>query len=324
MSSFKAAVPAFFSFLFIFVISPIHAVAQQQPQGFAVERLYPSPAGSGWFVMDDLNMGGRWGGAVAVTSGYASEPVRVRSADGTRTVPLVSDEAFIDIGLAGTYRHYRVSLNFPMPLVVSGSTGMPGPQGLAPPSFGLGSHPDTISDPRVGFDMRLTGAPDQSLRLGIGAQLIMPSGDRADYVTDGTYRGMFRFLAAGDAARFSYAGQVGLHVRSLDESAVPNGPHGNEFLFGIGAARRFSLHGGWEALAGPEVYGETAIHSFFDRPQTGLEGLLMGRLERMRSGPRFRLKAGFGHGLVQHFGAPEWRFLLGMELLGEQPGRNAH
>jgi hypothetical protein len=28
---------------------------------------------------------------------------------------------------------------------------------------------------------------------------------------------------------------------------------------------------------------------------------------------------GVGHGLVQNFGAPEWRVLVGVELVGQRP-----
>jgi hypothetical protein len=41
-----------------------------------------------------------------------------------------------------------------------------------------------VSDPRIGFDIRLLGEPGGLLRLGTGAQLIFPNGNRSDYVTD--------------------------------------------------------------------------------------------------------------------------------------------
>ena len=63
------------------------ARAQQQPQGFAVERFYPSAPGGGWLVMDALDMHGGLGGAVALTSGYARDALRIR--DGSRTLPVV-------------------------------------------------------------------------------------------------------------------------------------------------------------------------------------------------------------------------------------------
>ena len=294
---------------------PSLAGAQQQPQGFAVERFYPSAPGGGWFVMDEVNMNGGFGGAIALTTGYSRKPLEVTSPDGTRRLTLVSDEAFIDVGVAATYGRYRVYLNLPMPLLVTGNSGTLGPYQLSAPSVNIATNPDGISDPRVGFDMRLLGKPGSSLRLGAGAQLILPSGDRADYVTDRSVRGMFRFLAAGDAGRFSYAGQLGMHIRPLDRSLAPGSPNGNEFLFGVSAGRRLPVRSGWAVVVGPEVYGETAVRSFFNG-QTGIEGLLTGRLEGTGDGPRLRIKMGIGHGLVQQFGAPEWRILFSVELFG--------
>jgi len=302
--------------LIVFSACSSLAEAQVQPQGFAVERFYPSAPGSGWFVMDDLNMNGGWGGAIVLTGGYARNPLTVTSPDGTQRIPLVSDAAFIDAGVAGTYNRYRLYLNFPMPLSISGTSAPLGPYILNAPAVSLGTNPDTISDPRVGFDTRVFGSAESPLRLGVGAQLIFPSGEQADYVSDGTYRGMFRFLAAGDTARYSYAGQLGVHVRPLESSPVPGGPDGNELLFGVAAGRKFAPRTGWTAVLGPEIFGETAFQSFLNEEKTGVEGLLTGRFERNGTGPRLRIKLGIGHGIVQHFGAPQWRMLFGVELYG--------
>jgi len=306
--------------LVISTVCPVRAEAQQQPQGFAVERFYPSAAGGGWFVMDDLNIDGGFGGAVALTTGYTRKPLEITSPDGTQHLALVSDEAFVDVSLAATFHRYRIYLDFPMPVLVTGTSGTIGPYQLRAPAVDLGTNPDTISDARVGFDMRLLGTAGSLLRVGVGAQLIIPSGTRADYVTDGTFRGMVRLLAAGDAGHFSYAGQLGLHIRPVDDSPVPGGPNGNEFLFGLAAGRRFSVGTGWAVVIGPEVYGETALHSFFGSA-TGVEGLLTGRLEGTGDGRRVRLKLGAGRGLDAHFGAPEWRIVFGVELFGQRSDR---
>jgi hypothetical protein len=298
----------------------VRAEAQQQPQGFAVERFYPSAAGGGWFVMDDLDIDGGFGGAVALTTGYARKPLEIMRSDSTGHLSLVSDEAFVEVSVAATYHRYRVYLDFPMPLLVTGTSGTVGPYQLSAPAVDLGTNPDSISDAHVGFDMRLLGKPGTVLRVGVGAQLIVPSGTRADYVTDGTFRGMVRFLAAGDLGRFSYAGQVGLHIRPVDDSPAPGSPDGNELLFGLSAGRRFSVGTGWAVVIGPEVYGETAFRSVLGGA-TGVEGLLTGRLEGTGEGRRVRLKLGVGRGLDPHFGAPEWRIVFGAELFGQRAGR---
>jgi hypothetical protein len=301
---------------------PSRLNAQQPTQGFAVERFYPSAPGGGWFVMDDLNISGGLGGAISLTGGYARNPFEVTSSGGAQRLDLVSGESFVDIGAAVTYDRFRFYLNIPLPLTVTGNSGTLGQYQLTAPSLSLGANPDTISDPRIGFDARLYGKPGSLLRLGASAQLIFPSGDRADYVSDARYRAMLRFLAAGDAGRFSYAGQFGLHLRPVEGSLPPGGPNGNELLFGASVGRRFTVRDGWDAVLGPEFYGESAVHSNYTG-QTGFEGLLTARLERTGDRPHLRFKLGLGHGLVQNFGAPQWRVLASVELVGQRPANSA-
>src|SRR5260370_23240438 len=179
---------------------------------------------------------------------------------------------------------------------------MLGPFQLNAPAVSVGTNPDAVSDPRMGLDMGFGGNQGGLLGLGAGAQLIFPIGDRADYVSDGRYRGMLRFLAAGDSRAFSYAVQLGVHIRPLNDSPAPGSPNGSEFLFGGSAGRRFTVARDWTAIVGPEGFGETAFVSFFTPQQTGVEGLLTTRFERVGHGRNLRIRMGPGHGLVQTFG----------------------
>jgi hypothetical protein len=296
--------------------SPGHA--QRQAEGFAVERLYQSAPGAGWFVMDDLDMSGRLGGAVSLTSGYARNPLVIRGPDGKQKLTVVSEEAFLDIGASITHDRFRGYINFPIPLLLSGTSGTLAQYQFTAPSVSVGTSPDSVSDPRMGIDVRLLGEPGRLLRLGVGAQLIFPSGSRADYVTDGKFRAMFRFLAAGDAGLFTYAGQLGVHVRTLNDAPVPDSPNGSEFLYGISGGRRFTGSNGWEIVAGPEIFGETAFRAFFNG-ETGTEALLTGRFEHPSTGGRnLRIKFGLGHALTQNFGAAQWRIVFGVEMFGHK------
>jgi hypothetical protein len=128
---------------------------------------------------------------------------------------------------------------------------------------------------------------------------------------------MFRFLAAGDAGAYTYAGQLGVHVRPLNDAPVPGSPNGSEFLYGISGGRKFTGPPRWVVIAGPEIYGQTAFHSFFSG-ETGTEALLTGRLESNHSGRNLRLKLGVGHALQQNFGAAQWRIVFGVELFGHK------
>jgi hypothetical protein len=320
MASFESHRSCSYALLAGFVLLsfwPSLADAQQQADGFAVERLYQSAPGAGWFVMDDLDISGRLGGAVSLTSGYARNPLVIAGPDGKQKLAVVSEEAFVDFGAAITHDRLRAYINFPIPVLLSGASGTLGQYQFTAPSVSLGSTPDTVADPRIGFDVRLLGEPGALLRLGAGAQLIFPNGNRSDYVTDDKYRAMFRFLAAGDAGKFTYAGQLGVHVHTLNDAPVPGSPNGSEFLYGISVGRRFAGPNGWAVVAGPEIFGETAFRAFFSG-ETGTEALLTGRLERTGTGRNLRIKVGVSHALEQSFGAAQWRIVFGVEMFGHK------
>jgi hypothetical protein len=295
---------------------PRCARAQQQPQGFAVDRFYPSAPGAGWFVMDELDLHqATLGGTMALTTEYALRPLRVT--DGREHRAVVSDQAFADFGFAATYDRWRMYLNLDAPLVAQGQSGTVAGYSFVAPAIDPGVTPDLFSDVRIGVDGRLFGGPQSPLRLGVGAQLIVPNGNRGDYDTDGTFRGMVRGLFAGDRGLLTYAGQLGVHIRPLSESTVPGSPRGSELLFGLAAGAKVPVGVARETVVvvGPEIYGETAFGSFLGADTTGLEGLLTGRLEGTSgAGPQVRVKLGTGGAIHPHFGAPEWRVVFGIEL----------
>ena len=284
--------------------------AQQAAQGFAVERFYPAAPGGGWFVMDALDLHGGLGGAVSITAGYAHDQLRV---GGTA---VVAHQAFADVGLALTYDRWRFSLNIAAPLLLAGDDATSGGVTFAAPSVDLASHPDRLSDARLGVDVRLAGAADGPFRIGAGAQLWVPFGSRDEYDTDDTFRAMFRVLAAGDVGPFVYAAQVGAHVRTRDDG-TPEAPRGSELLFGAAAGARIPV-GRARSMAvilGPEIFGATAFASPFGGGATALETLLTARIEGLAADRlQMRVKLAGGAGLCACFGAPEWRVLVGVEI----------
>jgi hypothetical protein len=310
-----------------FAVLAAHALAssahaQPSAQGFAVNRLYPSAAGAGWLVMDSLDMHGGLGGAMSFGAGYANHPLRV--SQGAQQLSVVSDQTLVAFGFAATYERFRLSLNLDAPLISHGESGTVGGYKLAAPLLGLGSHPDILSDPRLGLDARIFGSAASPLRLGVGVQLIIPNGERVHYDTDHTYRAMGRVLVAGDLGMFTYAGQLGVHVRPLDDSPIPGSPRGSELLFGVASGARLPLGQDRRValIVGPEIYGATALGSFLGASATALEALLSGRIEGAAAdGPQPRVKLGVGAGLNPHFGAPDWRIVLAVEIFGRNAVR---
>jgi hypothetical protein len=297
------------------------AEAQQQPQGFALERLYTSAPGAGWIVMDALDLHGGVGGEASMALGYAHNPLHVATSDGSQHLAVVKNQASARFGFAVTYDRFRLYLGFDMPLLTSGDVtrGMDsvGSYTFSPPNVDVGTNPDLLSDARVGFDARIVGDAHSPFRLGAGAQLFVPNGVRSDYATDGSYRAMGRVLFAGDVGVLSYAGHLGVHVRPLDDSPAPGSPQGSELLFGVAAGPRLRVgrDGKVVVVVGPEVFGASAFRSLFATHGTALEGLLSGRLEgTAERGAQVRVKLGAGAGLNPHFGAPEWRMVFAIEV----------
>lgn len=296
------------------------ARAQTQPRGFAVERLYSSAPGAGWIVMDTLDQHGGLGGAVSLALGYAAKPLRV--SDGVTRIAVVADEALAEIGAALTWRRWRFHLGFVTPLVITGTSGTVGDYTFASPSVDLGANPDALGDARVAADVRIVGRPGGRFRFGAGAQLFVPFGNRSDYITDGTFRGMIRALFAGDVRWLAWAAQLGVHIRPLDDAPTPGSPKGSELLYGaaVGARLPVGRSGRWSAVVGPELFGATAFRHFADEDATALELLLGGRLESNGDGRcNLRVKLGVGAGINHHFGAAEWRVVAGVELFGQRP-----
>jgi hypothetical protein len=293
----------------------VPARAQQQANGFALERLYQSAPGGGWIVMDSLDMHGEFGGVVELTTGYANNPLVVQA--GGQSLAVVSSEAFLDFGLAGTYHRYRVYANFTAPIRLTGYSGTLGNYTYTAPDINLRQAPDNMADIRLGFDARLLGHADSRFRLGAGAQLFIPNDVRADYITDNRIRAMGRLLFAGDEGIFTYAGQAGVHIRPLNDYPIPGSPQGNEFLFEIAGGVKIPVGPGRRLVVGPEIYGASAFRSFMQAAETDKEWLLSTRLEGTGNrGRQARVKLGLGGGINPQFGAPKWRVVLAVEFFG--------
>jgi len=295
------------------------ARAQQPAQGFALERYYASAPGAGYFVMDTLSQRGTFAGSMGLTFGYSRDPLQLRAAGSKVPLSVVSERTFVDLGFAGSYDRVRLYFNFQLPLTAQGQSGQIGGYAFTAPNVNLSSHPDLIADARLGADVRLLGAPDGSARLGVSAQVFFPNGDRDAYMSDDSFRAIVRALWAGDLGRFSYAGQLGAHLRQLNDAPIPGSPLGSELVFGLAVGARAQLGPETSVVLGPELFGETAFSELFRGHATGVECLVGGRLETPVDSDNeriLRLKLAFGGGLHPRFGAPEWRALLGLELSG--------
>jgi hypothetical protein len=293
-----------------------HASAQTAVSGFAVERLTLAAPGSNWIVSNDLKLSGGLRGAMALSTGYAHQPLTLERSNGQRPLQVVSGQASVDVGVAVMFDRLRLSLWAPNLAYGRGTGGRVGNYQYHALAVDPGKDPDTMSDLRLGLESRLLGAVDGTWRLGVGTTLFVPVGQRRDYATDGTYRGLLRGFLAGDWGAWRYAAQTGLHLRPRDGSPAPGSPRGHEVLFAAAFGRRWVLIpvSQTSVFMGAEVWGQTAVNYAFNQDSTGLEGMLTGVYETVqRNEHRLRAKVGFGTGIRSEFGTPEWRAVLGVE-----------
>jgi hypothetical protein len=296
--------------------------AQVAAVGFAAERFNPSAPGNSWSVMDELKLEGGLGAGVALVTGYSRYPVRASLPGNPRSLNVVSDQAFADVGLAIFFDRFRLTLDIPNPIYLTGQSGDLGATTFTAPSVDIAKYPDRVADMRLGVDTRIWGPIDGPLRLGVSTHLFIPSGERANYLTDNTYRGLLRILYAGNWGIVNHAGYVGVHLRPRDDSTTltsPSlgGPRGSEIVFGLGIAPEATLaSGSLDRIGlGPEIFGESAFKSAFGKSTTALEALLSAHYAHTNThGAVFRLKLSVGRGLAAEFGAPTWRTVAGLEI----------
>lgn len=292
------------------IVLALSATASADP-GFSTERFSPAPAGARFVALDDLATTGI-GGALALTTSYARRPWHV--GEGRTRVDLVRDQAFVGVGASLHAGPLRVSLDLASAVLVHGHAGEAGGARWPGVSVDPASHPDSFADVRLRVDARLLGDARGPFRLGLGAQLWLPAGDRQDFLTDGGYRGVLSVAFAGDAGPFGWAGHGGLHLRPLREPAIEGGPTGSEWVFAVGGGARLPLVAGTMLGLGPELLGATSLRDAFGKA-TALEILFGGRLEATRPGGAVvRVKLAAGTGLTRAFGAPDARFVLAVEV----------
>lgn len=304
--------------LLLLTISTSRANAQRMAQGFGVERLSLAPAGTTFLLMNDLAYE-RLGAALSLSSAYARNPLVIADTGERRRLTVISDQAFVNLGLSVHYGRFRASIDLSSPIYARGQSGNVGQRSYVSPSVDLGSYPDKVTDLRLGLEARLFGDGRSPLRLGLGSQLFVPSGERRLYFSDETYRAIFRLLAAGDTTLLTYAAHLGFHLRPLNDRESLAGPRGNELMFGAAIGPKFSPGSArtLRAQIGPEIFGQTALQSPFTRSTTGLEVMLSARLEHLhddRTSTRYKL--GFSEAVLHEFGAAEWRLLGSIELQG--------
>jgi OOP family OmpA-OmpF porin len=284
------------------------AAALTQPaaaeEGFALGRFDPAPAGDRQLSVPSAAVNGDGVLHLGVLADYAYNPLALTHAKAQPEVgAVVSDQLVLHVG--GTYALWdRLALHLDVPFAVyqAGDDPVKGTETFASPNDAV------LGDVRVGLRLGLFGKPGSMLQASVGGSLWLPTGDQAQYTSDGSLRGMPQLLLGGEGHRVLWSLAVGAEfrgARTYDDA-------------GLGSILRASAGFGVKmgedqnVTLGPEL--NLGISTEDTRKKNTNAELLLGARYRFRRD--FEVGGGFGPGLSGGYGTPDVRAVA---MLGYSP-----
>jgi len=293
-----------FGMAVVLLAGTAHAQSATAP-GFALDRFSPAEAGTHWFAADSVSYTGHGRLAIGLVGDWAYRPLELDGDDGSSTA-IVKHQVFAHLGVALTlWDRLQLAVALPFEAYVGGDVAEGGGQRFA---TGGGQK---LGDLRVGAAVRAYGSADGALRLGLGAQVECPTGNRASFTSDGKLRVRGRLLVAGDVGDWAYSAGVGAQYRALADSYA-DAAMGTEVTFAAATGWRF-LHR--RLLVGPEVFGATVVahaHSAGKPVTTPVEALLGAKLHVVSE---VVVGLAAGPGLTDGLGSPTARLLAALEWI---------
>lgn len=279
------------------LVAPAAALAQTD-KGFALDRFDVSEVGSDWFSGDSLDFRAPTRPAFGLTADYAHKPLVRYDENGDEVAAIIKHQvhAHLQASILLAER-LRLAASLPVLLLQSGeSTTINGQQFAAAEGAALG-------DLRLAADLRLFGEYGDVATMAVGAQVHLPTGDRAAFSGDGAVRVVPRLSLAGDISLFAYSVRASFNFRAQDDG-YGDVPGGSELAFVATAGLRLADKA---LLIGPELWGVTGVTSdaFFKKETTPFEVILGGHYF---AGP-MRFGLGVGPGLTRGLGSPAVRVL---------------
>ena len=273
----------------------------QSQTGFAIDRFEPAERGSGWFVVDGLDLRGRARPALGVTLAYAYKPLVVYDAAHEERLAIVRHQAVVHAaGSIVLADRVRLGLDVPFALYQDGDAAFVSGEALAP------ANRAALADLRIAADVRLAGQHDAPFTLALGVRGWLPTGVRSQCTSDGSARIAPQVLAAGRLGVLAWATRAALVVRSRDD-AYAGSPLGT----GLAAAAGLGLQLG-RFFVGPEVFASTGLRAdaFLSVRGTPADVVLGARYD-LPLGLRIGLAG--GGGLTRGYGSPAFRGLASLE-----------
>ncbi len=284
-----------------FAVVAVATSAVAQESRYALDNYDPADPGSEWFAADSLDLRGHGRPAIGVLGDWAYRPLVVEDANGKVVDSIVRNQVFLHVDVSMTFwERLRFGLEMPLQVDADGHAGTLNGVTYVPPASA-----QALGDLRIALDARLFGQYGGAITGALGAEVFLPTGDRASYAGDGTARAAPRFLVAGDLGPFVYAARLGVTIRGLDESFGSSGI-GDDAFFGASAGLRVA---DGALVIGPEIFARSVFvrSQFFKADSTSVEGMIGAHYTVARS---WRFGAAISAGLSPGYGVPVDRGLL--------------
>ncbi|WP_437674753.1 OmpA family protein [Sorangium sp. So ce131] len=289
--------------------APTPARAQEaplEPEGLALNRFVPAPAGDRLFSVPSAFSAGHLTPHVMLMADYASNPLVLRrERDGADLGAVVSDQLTFRLNASlPLWNKVVFNLDAPLTALQSGESPSGGGRAFASPSGA------ELGDLRLGARVQLYGAYHDPLQVAVGAYLWLPTGADDSFVSDGSVRGMPFVVAGGRIERLVWSAAVGAELRR------------SQSFGGVAQGTMLTLGGGVGFLAaddrlqvGPELSTAMVLEDVSDRSINA--ELLVGA--RYRFLPFMEAGLGVGPGLTSGIGTPDLRVVAMVGFTPEQP-----
>ncbi len=278
----------------------------QNKAGFNVEKYEPSERGSDWFANESLDFRGHLRPAAGLVATYSYRPLVLFKENGNVLASTVRNSFYIHPGASLVlFDRFRLAFNMPIQAGVDGHTGTVVRDGV-PTTFIDPPNSGGLGDLRLSADARLLGVYGDPFTLAVGAQVFLPTGDEAQWASDGKVRVRPRAMVAGDIDIFTYAASAGVHVRTRHETFGP-GQIGTEFNLTAAAGVKILDK---KLVVGPELWASTVFDAAFERKTTPGEVALGAHY---LVADQIRVGAAASTGLNRSYGAPVYRYIVGIE-----------
>ncbi|WP_437952377.1 OmpA family protein [Sorangium sp. So ce296] len=280
--------------------------APVKPDGMALSRFVPAPAGDRMFSVPSPFAPGHLTPHVMLMADYASNPLVLRRArDGAEIGAVVSDQLTFRLNASlPLWNKVSFDLDAPLTALQSGENPNGGGREFASPSGA------ELGDLRLGARVQLYGTYHDPLQLAVGAYLWLPTGAADSFVSDGHVRAMPYLAAGGRLDRLVWSSSLGTELRR------------SQSFGGVAQGTMLTLGGGVGFLAlgdrlqvGPELTTAMVLEDISSR-SINAELLLDARYRFL---PFLEAGVGVGPGLTSGIGTPDLRVVAMAAFTPEQP-----